>query len=85
MSELRNPLFLRMQEGGSEHKVGRAKKQPRTIRQRTTTQGHARGATAQFATLVRSVTNSSAADGWIPMVMSNCALVAPQFSAIASP
>lgn len=37
------------------------------------------------AILVRSVTNSSAAVGWIPIVASNCALVAPQFIAIANP
>ena len=33
------------------------------------------------AILVRSVTNSSAAVGWTPIVASNCALVAPQFIA----
>src|SRR6185312_5758112 len=32
----------------------------------------------------RSVTNSSAAVGWMPMVASNCALVAPSFTAIAT-
>jgi hypothetical protein len=35
--------------------------------------------------LVLIVTNSSAAVGWIPIVASNWALVAPQLSAIASP
>src|SRR5205814_7500560 len=33
----------------------------------------------------RRVTNSSAAVGWMPMVASNCALVAPSFTAIATP
>ena len=33
----------------------------------------------------RMVTNSSAAVGWMPTVASNCALVAPHFSATASP
>src|SRR5580765_7297049 len=33
----------------------------------------------------RRVTNSSAAVGWMPIVASNCALVAPSFTAIAIP
>ena len=39
----------------------------------------------RYAALVRMVTNSSAAVGWMPIVASNCALVAPQLSATASP
>jgi hypothetical protein len=42
-------------------------------------------ASACYAALVRMVTNSSAAVGWMPIVASNCALVAPQLSATASP
>ena len=37
------------------------------------------------AVLVRMVTNSSAAVGWMPIVASNWALVAPQLSATARP
>src|SRR6476646_1290778 len=33
----------------------------------------------------RRVTNSSAAVGWMPIVASNCALVAPSFTAMAMP
>lgn len=33
----------------------------------------------------RMVTNSSADDGWIPTVLSNCAFVAPHFIATAIP
>src|SRR5688572_30734598 len=40
---------------------------------------------AQARTLSRKVTNSSAAVGWMPMVASNCALVAPSFTAMATP
>src|SRR5215210_7008466 len=39
----------------------------------------------QLAAFSRMVTNSSAAVGWMPMVASNCALVAPTFTAIAMP
>jgi len=39
----------------------------------------------RYRVLVRIVTNSSAAVGWIPIVVSNCVLVAPQLTATASP
>jgi len=39
----------------------------------------------QLAAFSRMVTNSSAAVGWMPMVASNCALVAPSFTAMAIP
>jgi hypothetical protein len=39
----------------------------------------------QFLTGSRMVTNSSAAVGWMPMVLSNTALVAPAFMATAKP
>jgi hypothetical protein len=39
----------------------------------------------RYLVLVRIVTNSSAAVGWIPIVVSNCVLVAPQLIATAKP
>jgi hypothetical protein len=38
-----------------------------------------------YRVLVRIVTNSSAAVGWMPIVVSNCVLVAPQLIATAKP
>ena len=43
------------------------------------------GAGAQVRVTLRRVTNSSALVGWMPMVWSNCALVAPQRRATAKP
>lgn len=42
-------------------------------------------ASRQAGAFSRIVTNSSAAVGWIPIVASNCALVAPHCSATAKP
>src|SRR6266581_3539832 len=45
-----------------------------------------RSDSSHFATVFsRSVTNSSAAVGWMPTVASNCALVSPAFTPIAIP
>src|SRR5688572_9954714 len=46
---------------------------------------HEQHAARQAEALSRRVTNSSAAVGWMPMVASNCALVAPSFTAMATP
>src|SRR5688572_30829120 len=39
----------------------------------------------QLGAFSRRVTNSSATVGWMPMVASNCALVAPSLTAMATP
>src|SRR5262249_30674622 len=47
--------------------------------------GDARSRTQAAGTFSRIVTNSSAAVGWMPIVASNCALVAPHTRATAIP